>query len=159
MVLIVCCWRMFETGVLKMLGLEKNLSSKESQLDQTIQELVSIPLYILWWLRTLTYFTLELLIQDNTLKLARCHKVKFGAPLASTALQLFTYASAAGFGDQDDSAVFKIWNAKPFEVAIPQDIIRESLPLFKHKNVTVAFIGLGKSLLTSKLSYCINWIS
>ncbi|EHZ2900057.1 NAD(P)-dependent oxidoreductase [Vibrio vulnificus] len=52
----------------------------------------------------------DIFVKDLNLVTDTAQDLKFPLPLASTALNMFTSASNAGFGKEDDSAVIKIFN-------------------------------------------------
>ncbi len=52
----------------------------------------------------------DIFVKDLNLVADTAQALKFPLPLASTALNMFTSASNAGFGQQDDSAVIKIFS-------------------------------------------------
>eukprot|EP00850_Spirogloea_muscicola_P008837 SM000048S16549 [mRNA] locus=s48:290297:303770:- [translate_table: standard] len=52
---------------------------------------------------------LDIFVKDLAIVAEEARLLKFPVPLASTALQQFLFASAAGLGKEDDAAVVKIW--------------------------------------------------
>lgn len=52
----------------------------------------------------------DIFVKDLNLVIDTAQDLKFPLPLAGTALNMFTSASNAGFGHEDDSAVIKIFN-------------------------------------------------
>lgn len=52
----------------------------------------------------------DIFVKDLNLVFDTAQDLKFPLPLASTALNMFTSASNAGFGKEDDSAVIKVFN-------------------------------------------------
>ncbi|MGL4723413.1 MAG: L-threonate dehydrogenase [Scandinavium sp.] len=63
----------------------------------------------------------DIFVKDLGLVADSARALNFPLPLATTALNMFTSASNAGFGQQDDSAVIKIFSGIRLPEATPQE--------------------------------------
>jgi 3-hydroxyisobutyrate dehydrogenase len=61
----------------------------------------------------------DIFIKDLGLVLDTGRAAKFPLPMASQAFQLFTMASSAGLGREDDAAVAKLWE-RLSDIALPR---------------------------------------
>ncbi len=65
----------------------------------------------MWWMAiTPPHSAVDIFVKDLGLVADTAKALHFPLPLASTALNMFTSASNAGYGKEDDSAVIKIFS-------------------------------------------------
>ncbi len=64
----------------------------------------------MWWMAITPAFSRRYFVKDLGLVADTAKALHFPLPLASTALNMFTSASNAGYGKEDDSAVIKIFS-------------------------------------------------